>query len=211
MRRALKISQTFYYGMHNGVLEWRSCWVMCVQNRTPYSTSIKHKATNKSKQMNFTNLSNLRQTQVEKQPGKQVTWSENLLDIRTISPRYSKDQFRFLSTPNKTDDENCHHFICGVGQPCRLRSRSSSSSLHKATKSQTIVPPSQYEASTRPTTIHLNSSPQLQEVIYRAVASDHLRSGPKHEKDGSKLETTFHSTSLKVKNIQKSEKFNSIF
>ena len=131
--------------------------------------------------MNFSHLSNLRQTQVEKQSGKQVTWSENLLDIKTISPRYSKDKFKFPSTPSRTNDDNCRHFICGVGQPCRLKSRSSTPNLHKATKKNSIIPLSQYQSNTRPTTIYFKSSPQLQEVIYRAVNSDHQKSTYKHE------------------------------
>merc|ERR1719341_1328734 len=68
--------------------------------------------------------------------GKRVTWSENLLDIRNISPRHSKDQFRFPQTNSRSTTEhqnhqgqqadNCNHFICGAGQPCRLKAQASS-------------------------------------------------------------------------------------
>ena len=38
MRKTLKINQTSYYSIHNGLPKWRNYLVMCVQIRTPYHT-----------------------------------------------------------------------------------------------------------------------------------------------------------------------------
>ena len=37
MRKTLKINQTLYFNIHNGLPKWRNYLVMCVQIRTPYS------------------------------------------------------------------------------------------------------------------------------------------------------------------------------
>jgi hypothetical protein len=139
--------------------------------------------------MNF-HRSNPKQTQVQKQSGKQVTWSDNLLDIRNISPRHSKDEFKFPTKPNTTTTKYlsnntgqktdcCNHFICGVGQPCRLKSRSSSSTLSKATNRHSFTSPALHPSNT---TTHLNSSPELQEVVNRAVNANCDRLTPKNMK-----------------------------
>merc|ERR1712215_303718 len=66
------------------------------------------------------NINMREQEQTRKQPGKRVTWNENLLDIKTISPRVKtdKDKFRFPSQL-KPSTPSCSHFICKPGQPCR--------------------------------------------------------------------------------------------
>merc|ERR1712236_182472 len=120
--------------------------------------------------------------QVQKQPSKRVTWSENLLDIGNISPRQSQSQnnFKFPEKPSKATiglisnsgqgSEKCNHFICGVGQPCRLKNKSSSYSSSNPSKSTSRS--SSPSSLSRSTTTQLNCSPQLQKVVYRAVNAD---------------------------------------
>ena len=53
-----------------------------------------------------------------KQDSKRVTWNENLLEIRNISPRVSKEPFKFPNRPSKPvidysqPTDPCRHFIC---------------------------------------------------------------------------------------------------
>merc|ERR1712013_739300 len=46
------------------------------------------------------NINMKEQEQIRKQQGKRVTWNENLLDIKTISPRIKTDKFRFPAQQN---------------------------------------------------------------------------------------------------------------
>ena len=94
-------------------------------------------------------------SQTQKQSGKRVTWNENLLDIRNISPRITQDKFKFPTKTNSTASDYCSHFTCRVGHPCRLKS---SPTAHTSTQS-----------SIKPTTSQLKCSPQLQKVVFRAV------------------------------------------
>ena len=92
------------------------------------------------------NINMKEQEQTRKQPGKRVTWNENLLDIKTISPRVKTDKFRFPAQ-QKPSQPSCTHFICKPGQPCR-NSRSESPARN---------------------TTKLQCSPQLQKVVLHAV------------------------------------------
>merc|ERR1712012_1411161 len=73
---------------------------------------------------------------------KRVRWSEDLTQIRDISPRYKPNKWRFQS-PNRRSKSSseCDHFSCPPGS-------SSSPSTRAA---------------------HLHCSPQLQKVVFRAV------------------------------------------
>merc|ERR1712002_581696 len=142
-------------------VQWRNIPITRINNNS--DTQMNH-------QRSFTQEAPL---QAQKQPSKRVTWSENLLDIRNISPRHSQSQnnFKFPEKPSKATlgyishsghgSEKCSHFICGVGQPCRLKNKSSSYSSSNPSKS-----------TSRSTTTQLNCSPQLQKVVYRAVNAD---------------------------------------
>ena len=79
----------------------------------------------------------------EEEPSKQnasnkrVTWSEDLLDIRTISPRQSqvfkanqlnsseKSTFSSQQTSGTSNRESCGHYLCSVGDGhhCRLKAK----------------------------------------------------------------------------------------
>ena len=67
------------------------------------------------------------------------------------------------------------------------------------------IPSSQYQSNTRPTTIYFKSSPQLQEVIYRSVNSDHQKSTSKHEK-GQTYDWKQNRNNLSL-NFHESEKY----
>merc|ERR1711892_721977 len=92
----------------------------------------KRKALN-SLPMNFPQFSHLGNTQSKKQHVKKVSWSANLFTIRTISPGYSEDMLEFPATTKTAGSDSnlyvCNHFLCGVGQPCRLKGISSKSNL----------------------------------------------------------------------------------
>ena len=45
---------------------------------------------------------------------KRVTWSDQLTDVRTISPRYKSNPFTF------TQHRPCQHFSCPVGEACKM-------------------------------------------------------------------------------------------
>merc|ERR1712241_60960 len=93
-----------------------------------------------------TNMKDHQTDLTRKQPEKRVTWNENLLDIRNISPRVKTDKFRF-PTQHKQVESTCNHFLCKPGQPCR-NSRSESPSR---------------------STTKMHCSPQLQKVVLHAV------------------------------------------
>ena len=113
--------------------------------------------------------------ETQKQSGKRVTWNENLLDIRNISPRINKDKFKFLTETNSTASDYSH-FTCRVGHPCRLKS---SPTAHTSTQS-----------SIKPTTSQLKCSPQLQKVVFRAVK--HLP----HQEENTKYEWNQQNNNL---------------
>merc|ERR1711868_187675 len=101
---------------------------------------------------------------------KRVRWSEDLTQIRDISPRYKPNKWRFQS-PNRRSkspseaEPRCEHYICTPGAPCRMIAGSQPSpvSLDRGDR---------YRSSSRnnsSTTASLRCSPQLQKVVYRAV------------------------------------------
>ena len=111
--------------------------------------------------MNFPHLSNLSNTQAEKQPSKKVSWSANLFTIRTISPGYSEDMSEFPDVKNTVGSDSnldiCNHFVCGVGQPCRLKGRCSRSNLHKASRRSSFITSYQHQSLTGPTSLDIKS------------------------------------------------------
>jgi len=110
---------------------------------------------------------------------KKVRWSEELTQIKEISPRYKSTPWRFVS-PNRVKSQSCQHFQCVSGKPCKIYS--SQTSLNRPSQPQKQCQHFLCEAG-RPcmmsqdnnikTTIvsskQLNCSPQLQKVVYRAV------------------------------------------
>merc|ERR1712066_932375 len=76
--------------------------------------------------------------------GKRVRWSEELTQVRDISPRYKAAPFRFQS-------------------PSRSTSSSPPSSYSSPPSSSSSPPRSSLTSS------HLHCSPQLQKVVFRAV------------------------------------------
>merc|ERR1711970_1441301 len=103
------------------------------------------------------NMNMKEQEQTRKQPGKRVTWNENLLDIKTISPRIKSDKDKFrVPAQQKPSTPSCTHFICKPGQPCRNK-RSESPARNKRSESPAR------------NTAKLQCSPQLQKVVLHAV------------------------------------------
>merc|ERR1739844_170122 len=82
------------------------------------------------------------------QSPKRVRWSEELTQVRDISPRYKASPFRFIS-PNRHNNNN--------------RNRSASPSRSSSTSS------SRPSKSSITSTTQLHCSPQLQKVVFRAV------------------------------------------
>merc|ERR1711862_704808 len=87
------------------------------------------------------------------QSPKRVRWSEELTQVRDISPRYKASPFRFISPNGKNNNRN------RSASPSRSStvSRSSSSSSSRPSKSSIT------------STTQLHCSPQLQKVVFRAV------------------------------------------
>ena len=76
----------------------------------------------------------------QKQVGKQVTWSANLTDTKNVKPKHQIKSSTMKGGPqikSVSRVDPCNHFICGVGQPCRLKSRGTSST----TNPKATVPP----------------------------------------------------------------------
>jgi len=94
---------------------------------------------------------------------KKVRWSEDLTQIREISPRCKSAPWKFkvpVNHKNKSQfssEERCsgHHFICKPGKPCMMKSSENS--------------PNNNSTITSTTTTQFNCSPQLQKVVLRAV------------------------------------------
>lgn len=80
---------------------------------------------------------------------KKVRWSDQLTQVKTISPRYKSSPFTF---PKK---QNCVHFSCLVGQPCQQVGSLVVSQDPSLTRSLTKT--------------SLDCSPQLQKVVFKAV------------------------------------------
>merc|ERR1712045_931939 len=94
------------------------------------------------------------QQQQHHQSPKRVRWSEELTQVRDISPRYKASPFRFIS-PNRNNNNDRNR----SASPSRSSSvsRSSSSSSSRPSKSSIT------------STTQLHCSPQLQKVVFRAV------------------------------------------
>jgi len=94
---------------------------------------------------------------------KKVRWSEDLTQIREISPRCKSAPWKFKVPVNSksksqfSSEEKCsgHHFICKPGKPCMMKSSENS--------------PNNNSTITSTTTTQFNCSPQLQKVVLRAV------------------------------------------
>merc|ERR1712051_817422 len=95
-------------------------------------------------------LQQQQQQQQHHQSPKRVRWSEELTQVRDISPRYKASPFRFIS-PNRHNNNN------------NTRNRSASPSRSSSTSS------SRPSKSSITSTTQLHCSPQLQKVVFRAV------------------------------------------
>merc|ERR1711976_955990 len=91
------------------------------------------------------------------QSPKRVRWSEELTQVRDISPRYKASPFRFVS-PNRNRSSS--------------PSRSSSSTSSRPSKSSL-------------STTQLHCSPQLQKVVFRAVNNNNNESNNNNNYWGS--------------------------
>merc|ERR1711884_531738 len=90
---------------------------------------------------------------------KRVRWSEELTQVRDISPRYKASPFRFIS-PNRNNNNN------------RSASPSRSSSVSRSSSSSSSRP----SKSSITSTTQLHCSPQLQKVVFRAVNNNESNS-----------------------------------
>jgi len=102
---------------------------------------------------------------VEKAKSKKVSWNSNLLEVKEISPRVNMNMFSYPTSNNNNinqtkDSHCCNHFVCGVGQPCRLNNQN-----QKNNNTKNNGPVHMKKAK-------LNCSPQLQKVVFRAVNQD---------------------------------------
>merc|ERR1712045_262823 len=95
------------------------------------------------------------QQQQHHQSPKRVRWSEELTQVRDISPRYKASPFRFIS-PNRNNNNSKN----------RSASPSRSSSVSRSSSSSSSSRPSK---SSITSTTQLHCSPQLQKVVFRAV------------------------------------------
>merc|ERR1711971_830737 len=93
------------------------------------------------------------------QSPKRVRWSEELTQVRDISPRYKASPFRFIS-PNRNNNNN------------RSASPSRSSSVSRSSSSSSSRP----SKSSITSTTQLHCSPQLQKVVFRAVNNNESNS-----------------------------------
>ena len=92
-----------------------------------------------------------------------MTWNENLLEIRNISPRVTKVPHNSVQPT-----DHCRHFIFKADQPCRLKSNTEAA--------DTTFPPYYTNTFTNgcQSSTKLNCSPQLQKVVNRARAINQL-------------------------------------
>jgi hypothetical protein len=138
--------------------------------------------------------------ETNKQSSKRVTWNENLLQIRNISPRVSKQPFKFPDQPTQSSSafshnsvqptDPCSHFIYKADQPCRLKSNTEST--------KTTFPPcytntftNGYKSATK-----LNCSPQLQKVVNRARAIKQLPNPTEYDWKPSRTKLTLNFQGL---------------
>merc|ERR1712045_569201 len=96
------------------------------------------------------------------QSPKRVRWSEELTQVRDISPRYKASPFRFIS-PNRNNNNSEN----------RSASPSRSSSVSRSSSSSSSSRPSK---SSITSTTQLHCSPQLQKVVFRAVNNNESNS-----------------------------------
>merc|ERR1712045_819841 len=96
------------------------------------------------------------------QSPKRVRWSEELTQVRDISPRYKASPFRFIS-PNRNNNNSKN----------RSASPSRSSSVSRSSSSSSSSRPSK---SSITSTTQLHCSPQLQKVMFRAVNNNESNS-----------------------------------
>merc|ERR1712024_332134 len=87
---------------------------------------------------------------------KKVRWSNNLTQVKTISPRYKASPW---SWPQQ---KNCSHFVCTAGEPCKMFQRFNVSQ----------DPGLAYNNNNNVSTASFNCSPQLKKVVIQAVNSN---------------------------------------
>ena len=75
---------------------------------------------------------------------KRVSWSDQLTEVKTISPRYESRPFSFHQA------RPCTHYSCTEGQSCALKGNS-----------HVFQDPGLYNS--------LNCSPQMKKVVFQAV------------------------------------------
>merc|ERR1711982_210393 len=98
---------------------------------------------------------------------KRVRWSEDLTQIRDISPRYKPNKWRFQSPSRRSKSPSeCDHFTCTPGSSCKMVA-ASPVSLDRGDTYRSSSRTTSSSPSTRAT--HLHCSPQLQKVVFRAV------------------------------------------
>merc|ERR1712130_229523 len=108
---------------------------------------------------------------VHQQQSQEGEGSEDLTQIRDVSPRFKPNKWRFQSQSRRSKspsevEPRCEHYICTPGAPCRMIAGSQSSpvSLDRGDR---------YRSSSRDSSstaaASLRCSPQLQKVVYRAV------------------------------------------
>merc|ERR1712227_359406 len=108
---------------------------------------------------------------------KRVRWSEDLTQIRDISPRYKPNKWRFQS-PNRRSkspseaEPRCEHYICTPGAPCRMIAASPVSQ----DRGDRYRSSARNNSSSSTAAAHLRCSPQLQKVVYRAVNNNNNNS-----------------------------------
>ena len=85
---------------------------------------------------------------------KRVRWSDQLTEVKTISPRYKANPFSW------PQPKSCSHFVCTAGETCKMFGRYSLSQ----------DPGLPYNNNNNNVnTASLNCSPQLKKVVIKAV------------------------------------------
>ena len=85
---------------------------------------------------------------------KRVRWSDQLTEVKTISPRYKASPFSW------PQPKSCSHFVCTAGETCKMFGRYSLSQ----------DPGLPYNNNNNNVnTASLNCSPQLKKVVIKAV------------------------------------------
>ena len=86
---------------------------------------------------------------------KRVRWSDQLTEVKTISPRYKASPFSW------PQPKSCSHFVCTAGETCKMFGRYS--------LSQDPGLPYNNNNNNNVNTASLNCSPQLKKVVIKAV------------------------------------------